>query len=618
MKATDDKPFVIASGSATGTVKGRLQLDDTVHLLRSPSPERDRISPVGIPAKATTSILASHTDSRPLLGRRSALRRDSPAIYKSPPKETDHEGLTSSDEEVSPTKCQERERDRPRPQSARVRYNAQDGQTVNTKSAAVIIRDGDVDLERRKSAWSHLTKSTNSHILSSNINPSGPAVASNSPMAPLTPAMASLNAYVITASDSPSSQETSNSLRTSQITSSASALLERTDNILRKKAAQRPPLRGEDVTLEDLTGQQDDHGPARPETGRMFAHRKITVSENEQLQRLLFGDSSRTFGDEWLRQGLEFSREDSHVAYGLRQSKGGPCGVLAVTQAYIFKHLLWPEGKSEVGDMSSRLQVTESSRRGALLRAIHEILVQAGGSDGLNSVKTQSGGPYKYVLGKVAGNSQRTAFTSLTIYNLPTSEQLMGFLTQHQEEILRDGVVQLLISVLLCRGVDNIRKDMDSPDHALIGRHNHTTQEVVNLMLTGRAVSNLFDDRLDVEGTILKGVQQRSTCGLLSLVEAYGIIEVGSYLKCPIFPIWVLISENHYFVLFATSVAVLDCRVPFELLVYDGLANSENATVIKVDPSRTREDAADESSKNPVELCIRTKWKGALVDIIED
>lgn len=38
--------------------------------------------------------------------------------------------------------CQERERDRPRPQSARVRYNAQDGQTVNTKSAAVIIRDG--------------------------------------------------------------------------------------------------------------------------------------------------------------------------------------------------------------------------------------------------------------------------------------------------------------------------------------------------------------------------------------------------------------------------------------------------------------------------------------------
>lgn len=87
-------------------------------------------------------------------------------------------------------------------------------------------------------------------------------------------------------------------------------------------------------------------------------------------------------------------------------------------------------------------------------------------------------------------------------------------------------MVQLLISVLLCRGVDNIRKDMDSPDHSLIGRHNHTTQEVVNLMLTGRAVSNLFDDRLDVEGTILKGVQQRSTCGLLSLVEAYGIIEV--------------------------------------------------------------------------------------------
>lgn len=59
MKATDDKPFVIASGSATGTVKGRLQLDDTVHLLRSPSPERDRISPVGIPAKGLCAFIHS-------------------------------------------------------------------------------------------------------------------------------------------------------------------------------------------------------------------------------------------------------------------------------------------------------------------------------------------------------------------------------------------------------------------------------------------------------------------------------------------------------------------------------------------------------------------------------
>lgn len=102
-----------------------------------------------------------------------------------------------------------------------------------------------------------------------------------------------------------------------------------------------------------------------------------------------------------------------------------------------------------------------------------------------------------------------------------------GFLTQNQEEILRNGVVQLLLSVLLCRGVENIRQDMDSPDNSLIGRHNHSTQEVVNLMLTGRATSNLFDNRLDVEGTILKGVQQQSVCGLLSLVESYGIIEVS-------------------------------------------------------------------------------------------
>lgn len=46
-------------------------------------------------------------------------------------------------------------------------------------------------------------------------------------------------------------------------------------------------------------------------------------------------------------------------------------------------------------------------------------------------------------------------------------------------------------------------------------------------MLFGCAVSNLFDGEKDVGGTHLKGVPDQSTCGLLSLMEVSGNIEVS-------------------------------------------------------------------------------------------
>ena len=61
-----------------------------------------------------------------------------------------------------------------------------------------------------------------------------------------------------------------------------------------------------------------------------------------------------------------------------------------------------------------KLRPTDQQRRNALIAAIHEIIT-----------RTNVIGPYKYVLGRVA-SKQRTAFTALTIYNLPDSNQLLG------------------------------------------------------------------------------------------------------------------------------------------------------------------------------------------------
>ena len=77
-----------------------------------------------------------------------------------------------------------------------------------------------------------------------------------------------------------------------------------------------------------------------------------------------------------------------------------------------------------------------------------------------------------------------------------------------------------------------VKSDMDEPNGKLMGAHGYCTQEMVNLLLTGRAVSNVFNDTVTLDGppgeksTILKGVTKRSDVGLLSLFEHYKSCQV--------------------------------------------------------------------------------------------
>ena len=57
----------------------------------------------------------------------------------------------------------------------------------------------------------------------------------------------------------------------------------------------------------------------------------------------------------------------------------------------------------------------------------------------------------------------------------------------------KDGLVLFLYSVVLTHGIKNVRNSTDDEKLSLIGCHGYCTQEMVNLMLVGRAVSNVFD-----------------------------------------------------------------------------------------------------------------------------
>ncbi|RXM32647.1 Protein FAM188B [Acipenser ruthenus] len=147
-------------------------------------------------------------------------------------------------------------------------------------------------------------------------------------------------------------------------------------------------------------------------------------------------------------------------------------------------------------------------------------------------------------------------------------------------------------------------------------------QELVNLLLTGRAVSNVFNDVIELDSgngnsTVLNGITGRSDIGLLSLFEHYNLCKVGSYLKSPKYPIWVICSESHFSVLFCVQKELMnDWRMErrFDLYYYDELANQQEEIRLTVDTYQNYVADAENDLIPPIEHCIRTKWNGAVVD----
>jgi len=93
-------------------------------------------------------------------------------------------------------------------------------------------------------------------------------------------------------------------------------------------------------------------------------------------------------------------------------------------------------------------------------------------------------------------------------------------------------------------------------------------------MLTGKAHSNVHNGDKDMgEGLILRGIHALSEIGFLTLYEAYGYFEVGTFYKQPKLPIWIVCSESHYSLLFSTDILASKSKeTKLDLIYYDELA----------------------------------------------
>ncbi|EGW05193.1 UPF0526 protein C7orf67-like [Cricetulus griseus] len=295
----------------------------------------------------------------------------------------------------------------------------------------------------------------------------------------------------------------------------------------------------------------------------------------------------------------------------LSLAKGGPCGVLAAVQGCVLKKLLFDEGSRTNSNL--RLKPSDAQRTHCLALAIADILWRAGGKEQA-VVALASGTAHFSPTGKYKADG---VLETLTLYSLTCSEDLVTFLQQriHQFEVGPYGCILLTLSAILSRSLELVRQDFDVPTSHLIGAHGYCTQELVNLLLTGRAVSNVFNDVVELDSgdgntMLLRGIKARSDIGFLSLFEHYNVCQVGCFLKTPRFPIWVVCSESHFSILFSLQPELLsDWRTErlFDLYYYDGLANQQEEIRLTVDTTKTSPEDSCRDLVPPLELCIRTK-----------
>nr|XP_058915184.1 ubiquitin carboxyl-terminal hydrolase MINDY-3 isoform X2 [Kogia breviceps] len=257
----------------------------------------------------------------------------------------------------------------------------------------------------------------------------------------------------------------------------------------------------------------------------------------KELMELVWGAKSSpglsdTIFCRWT-QGFVFSESEGSA---LEQFEGGPCAVIAPVQAFLLKKLLFSSEKSSWRDCQ------EGERKELLCHTLCAILESACCSDS---------GPYclaSWLRGKTAeetaglpggpaqsscqvDHSSALAVEELGFERFHALIQKRSFrsLSELKDAVLdqysvwgnKFGVLLFLYSVLLTKGIENIKNEIEDSSEPLIDPvYGHGSQSLINLLLTGHAVSNVWDGDRECSGMKLLGIHEQATVGFLTLMEA--------------------------------------------------------------------------------------------------
>ncbi|KAK0145454.1 Ubiquitin carboxyl-terminal hydrolase MINDY-3 [Merluccius polli] len=250
-------------------------------------------------------------------------------------------------------------------------------------------------------------------------------------------------------------------------------------------------------------------------------------------------------------QGFLFS-ENEHSA--LEQFEGGPCAVIAPVQAFLLKNVLFNK------DSPNWRHISEEDQKVALCSTLSEILESACSSPStgyclVSWAKGQT--PHTSTHAKTQTQSQtqgtpepESSQPSQVLQPTSLSAEDLGFERFHsilhkrtvksvselREEMLSlyhtwrgcCGVLLFLYSVILTKGIENIRNEIQDTMEPLIDPvHGHGSQSLVNLCVTGHAVSNVWDGDRECSGMKLHGIHKQASVGFLTLMESLRYCKVS-------------------------------------------------------------------------------------------
>uniref|UniRef100_A0A672JAD7 Ubiquitin carboxyl-terminal hydrolase MINDY n=1 Tax=Salarias fasciatus TaxID=181472 RepID=A0A672JAD7_SALFA len=236
--------------------------------------------------------------------------------------------------------------------------------------------------------------------------------------------------------------------------------------------------------------------------------------------------------------------ENEHTA--LEQFEGGPCAVIAPVQAFLLKNVLFNR------ESSNWRQMSEEDQKAALCSTLSEILESAcsSPSTGFCLVTWAKG---------------QTMFSHILRTVMSVSDLREEVLSLYHTWRGCCGVLLFLYSVILTKGIENIKNEIQDTMEPLIDPvHGHGSQSLVNLLVTGHAVSNVWDGDRECSGMKLHGIHKQASVGFLTLMESLRYCKVGTFLKSPKFPIWILGSETHLSVFFTKEMSLVGPESPSE------------------------------------------------------
>ncbi|KAL2084160.1 hypothetical protein ACEWY4_019678 [Coilia grayii] len=296
-------------------------------------------------------------------------------------------------------------------------------------------------------------------------------------------------------------------------------------------------------------------------------------------------------------QGFVFSETERTA---LEQFEGGPCAIIAPVQAFLLKNLLF------TSENLNWREISDEELKSVLCTTLSELLESACQNQShtfslavwTRGKNADEGGdlsemPVDIVDGQQPDSTQQQnsepAPSQSSDQQPPTAlaAEDLGFERFHslihkrtiksvcelREAVLslydswrnKFGVLLFLYSVILTKGIENIRNEIEDTTEPLIDPvYGHGSQSLINLLVSGRAVSNVWDGDRECSGMKLKGINEQATVGFLTLMESLRYCKVGACLKSPKFPVWILGSETHLSVFFTKELALVAPESPSE------------------------------------------------------